>query len=210
MTTITAMAPRIALALLLAAALPATAVAAPSIHVRPAAVYPGEVVRVSGSAAGCPSGDQVTLLSRAFSPRHEFAGVPAVFASVRADGGFSKRTRIPARRHPGRYRVSGRCGGGNLGVTARLRVRAERSCRAVRVDQMLQPAADGKFGAFAIRTRRTGCVRARRLASRYVREPAARIGRWRCRARTVENQIQRVRCTLGSKRVSFRDVLPSG
>ncbi len=193
------MAGRVALALILAAVLPAGALAAPRIQVKPAAVYPGEVVRVSGNAAPCPSGDQVTLISRAFSPKREFAGVPAVFATVEADGGFAKRTRIPAGRKPGRYRVSGRCGGGNLDATARLRVRAERRCGNM---------ARGKLGAFAIRTRRTACARARRLASRYVRGKG--IGHWRCRARTVDNQVQRVRCKLGTRRVGFRNVLPSG
>jgi hypothetical protein len=86
----------------------------------------------------------------------------------------------------------------------------------VRVDRDLRPAAGGDFGAYPIRTRRTGCTRARRLASRYVREPAAdptaprRIGHWRCTSRTVDVQVVRVRCSLGNRRVTFRDHLPSG
>ena len=105
-------------------ALAAVAVAAsPSIHVTPASVHRGHVVRVHGSVAGgCAKGDTVTLISRAFSHRHDFAGLPAIYAVSRSDGSFSKRTRIPARRKPGRYHVRGRCGGGNLGVSARLRV----------------------------------------------------------------------------------------
>lgn len=99
------------------------AAATPSIHVTPASVHRGHVVRVHGSVAhGCAKGDTVTLISRAFSHRHDFAGLPAIYAVSRSDGSFSKRTRIPARRKPGRYRISGRCGGGNLGVSARLRV----------------------------------------------------------------------------------------
>ena len=190
--------------------------AAASLAVHPASLYTGEAVRVSGSAAGCPAGDQITLISPAFSRRHEFAGQPAIFAMVRSGGRFSARTRIPSGRRPGRYTVSGRCGGGNLGVTARLRVLAERKCDDVRVDRDLNPDSKGDFGAFPIRTRRTSCSRARRLASRYVREPATdptrprRIGHWRCTSRTAAAQVVRVRCTLGKRRVSFRDHLPSG
>jgi hypothetical protein len=94
----------------------------PSIHVRPHRVHAGDRVHVFGSAGGCPQGDRVTLLSRAFRHRHEFAGVPAVFATVRADGSYSVRPRIPARRAPRRYTISGRCGGGNLGVQNSVRV----------------------------------------------------------------------------------------
>jgi hypothetical protein len=101
----------------------AFASAAPTIHVSPNPVHRGTVVRVHGVVPGCPRGDAVTLLSKAFSHRHDFAGVPAVFAKVRAQSRYSVRTRIPAGRRPGRYAVTGRCGGGNLGVTAHLRVR---------------------------------------------------------------------------------------
>jgi hypothetical protein len=47
-----------------------------------------------------------------------------VFATTSAAGSFSKRVRIPAGRAPGSYTVTGRCGGGNLGITRRLRVLA--------------------------------------------------------------------------------------
>ena len=98
--------------------------ASSSIHVRPHRVEAGHRVHIGGSAHGCPRGDQVTLLSRAFSHRHEFAGVPAAFTHVRRGGEFGRRVRIPAHRAAGRYSVSARCGGGNLGVTAHLRVLA--------------------------------------------------------------------------------------
>ena len=97
--------------------------AAASIHVAPGTVDAGGRVSISGSARGCPEGDRVTLLSRAFSHRHDFAGVPAVFARVRRDGSFGHSVRIPAGTAPARYTITGRCGGGNLGVTAHLRVR---------------------------------------------------------------------------------------
>jgi hypothetical protein len=92
----------------------------PTIHVTPSRVRRGGVVRVHGGVFGCSG--SVTLLSEAFSRRREFAGVPAVFAPIRAHGAYSVRTRIPAARRSGVYKISGRCGGGNLGVQARLRV----------------------------------------------------------------------------------------
>jgi hypothetical protein len=98
------------------------AAGSPTINVDPHRVKQGEVVRIFGVVPGCARGDQVTLLSRAFSHRHEFAGVPAVFATVRRHHRYSHRTRIPAHRRVRRYAVRGRCGGGNLGVTAHLRV----------------------------------------------------------------------------------------
>jgi hypothetical protein len=113
----------LALAAALALALPPTALGAgASIQVSPHKVRAGNVVTVSGSAEGCPVGDYMTLLSQAFHRTHEFAGVPAVFTPVRADGSFDQMVRIPRRRAKGTYSISGRCGGGNLGVTAKLRV----------------------------------------------------------------------------------------
>lgn len=96
--------------------------AGPTIKVDPTSVQRGYVVRVFGTVPGCAIGDQVTLLSRAFSHRHEFAGVPAIFAEVGSGHKYSKRTRIPAGRRPARYAITGRCGGGSLGVTAHVRV----------------------------------------------------------------------------------------
>jgi hypothetical protein len=92
----------------------------PTLLVTPRRVRRGNFVRVHGGVFGCQG--PVTLTSEAFSRRNEFAGVPAVFAAVRAHGAYSVRTRIPAARSPGVYAIGGRCGGGNLGVQARLRV----------------------------------------------------------------------------------------
>ncbi len=89
----------------------------PSIHVSPARVRAGGRVRVSGLAGGCPQGDEVTLLSRAFPPGQEFAGVPAVSATVDGHDSYAVRVRIPANRAPGRYTIGARCGGGNFGVS---------------------------------------------------------------------------------------------
>ncbi|HEX4717764.1 MAG TPA: hypothetical protein VH300_04480 [Thermoleophilaceae bacterium] len=96
--------------------------AGPSIHVTPGTVHAAHRVQLSGNAGGCPTGDRVMLLSRAFSPRHEFAGVPAVFARVRSNAHYGHSVLIPATTHAGHYSISGRCGGGNFGVTAHLRV----------------------------------------------------------------------------------------
>jgi len=112
----------IALAVALLATATVVQAAGPTIQVDPHRVHRGYVVRVFGVVPGCPRGDRVTLLSRAFSHRHEFAGVPAIFATVGRRHHYSRRTTIPATRRPGRYAVRGRCGGGNLGVTAHLRV----------------------------------------------------------------------------------------
>jgi hypothetical protein len=112
------------LAVAAAGLLPAAAVASPALHVKPKKVHAGERVRVFGNAAGCSAGSKVTLISRAFPKRHEFAGVPAVFATVQPGGDFSKRVRIPRSKTPKRYTISARCGGGNLGITRKVRVLA--------------------------------------------------------------------------------------
>jgi len=112
----------LALVIVLVATTGVVLAAGPTINVEPKRVQRGEVVRVFGVVPGCAIGNRVTLLSRAFSHRHEFAGVPAIFAEVQRGHHYSRRTRIPARRRPGRYAITGRCGGGNLGVTAHLRV----------------------------------------------------------------------------------------
>jgi len=80
-------------------------------------------VTIRGNADGCPVGDTVSVLSRAFAPTHEFAGVPAVLARVRSGGVFRATTRIPRTRRHGSYVVTARCGGGNLGVARHLVVR---------------------------------------------------------------------------------------
>jgi hypothetical protein len=106
------------------AALLASVVAAtpPSLSLTPSTVRAGHAVRISGSADGCPVGDDVTILSHAFVHTHDFAGVPAVLAPVRRGGKFSATTTIPRSRRAGRYSVTARCGGGNLGVLKYLRV----------------------------------------------------------------------------------------
>jgi hypothetical protein len=95
----------------------------PSISVSPVSVKPGERVTVSGNVAGgCPAGDAVTLLSKAFVTTYRFAGVPAIYANVRSNSRFAVTTRIPRTRNSGRYPINARCDGGNLAATTVVRV----------------------------------------------------------------------------------------
>jgi len=97
--------------------------AVPSLTVTPSSVKRGNTVLLKGSADGCAVGNMVVILSRAFVHTHDFAGVPAVLARVKYGGSFRVTTRIPATKRPGRYGVTGRCGGGNLGFLKHLTVR---------------------------------------------------------------------------------------
>jgi len=93
------------------------------IHVSPTVAPRGAVVVFTGSVArGCARGDQVTLISPLF-PGHAFGGAGAVYTRVAAAGHFTKRFRIGASTVRKTYLISARCGGGNLGVDAKLRVR---------------------------------------------------------------------------------------
>jgi hypothetical protein len=95
----------------------------PKLNVSPSRIRAGGRVKVSGNVSGgCVRGDAVTLLSKAFTKTYSFAGVPAIYANVGRNGAFSVKTTIPASRKAGNYTITGRCGGGNLGVTAHLRV----------------------------------------------------------------------------------------
>jgi len=111
----------LAVALVIASALPASATGSrPRLSLHPRIVRAGHDVRVTGNADGCPRRDQVFILSRAFTGR-VFAGVGGAVARVRAAGFFSAVAHVRARAH-GTYRVTARCGGGNLGVAPRLKV----------------------------------------------------------------------------------------
>ena len=92
-----------------------------SLHVQPTVVAPGGRVRVLGNAGRCPRGDTVFALSRAFAGR-SFAGLGAITTRVRAHGSFSAAGHLRRNANRGRYIVSARCGGGNLGLTTHLRV----------------------------------------------------------------------------------------
>jgi hypothetical protein len=94
----------------------------PLLAASPNPVHAGAHVRLHGRIPGCLARDQITLISRAFSHKHDFAGEPAVFATIHEDGSFNVRTRIPRTRRPRRYSLGGRCGGGNIGFVRHLRV----------------------------------------------------------------------------------------
>jgi hypothetical protein len=115
---------RVGLTALLTAIALAGSASAASVYllVTPSTVHRGKTVYIRGNAGDCPQGDGVTIISRAFPRIHEFAGVPAVYAKVGAGGGFHATTRIPLTRRVGKYVVTARCGGGNLGVATPLRV----------------------------------------------------------------------------------------
>jgi hypothetical protein len=102
-------------ALVLAAS---TGAATRFLHVSPTSVARGGTVTVSGK--GCRAGDTVYLIST------PFVGNAFVQHSVatraRANGTFSRVVRIRRYVRIGRYLITARCGGGNLGVAARLRV----------------------------------------------------------------------------------------
>jgi hypothetical protein len=97
--------------------------AAPSLTLTPSSVTRGYSVVIKGSAGGCTVGNTVTIISKAFVHTHDFAGLPAVLAKVKANGRFRVTTQIPAGKKPGRYKVTARCGGGNFGIVRYLTVR---------------------------------------------------------------------------------------
>ncbi len=102
-----------------------------AIHVSPRSVAAGDTVTLSGSigpdSAGSDCAGGVALLSKAFVHTYDFADVPAVIAAVKPDGAFTATTTIPRAKPAGTYTITGRCGGGNLGASATLVVRAAAS-----------------------------------------------------------------------------------
>jgi hypothetical protein len=91
----------------------------PSLRVSPARVVAGDTVRVTGH---CQPKTNGYVLSNAFlrDATHEFANVSAVPITTDAAGDFAAQAQIPANRRSGAYPVGGRCGGGNLGISATL------------------------------------------------------------------------------------------
>jgi hypothetical protein len=142
--------------------------AGPTIEVSPKTVHAGQSVRAHGLVPGCPSGNEVTLISSAFSHAHDFAGLPAVFARVGAHGGYSVSTRIPAARQPGTYQVAGRCGGGNIGVVASLRVLRPVAATSSCGDVVVHFGHGASGGAHDIRATNVGCATTRAVSRRCV------------------------------------------
>jgi hypothetical protein len=89
-----------------------------SLHVSPTTVARGGVVTVSGK--GCLAGDTVYLISPPFLGNAFVQH--SVATRARANGTFSRRVRIRLSARRGRYLITARCGGGNLGIAAHLRV----------------------------------------------------------------------------------------
>jgi hypothetical protein len=92
----------------------------PSIHVQPGTVSAGGRVHVYGNAGACSAGSRLTAISTAF-PGHAF-GKGTLSGRVRSNGAFSFTGHLRGGVHAGSYSVAARCGGGNLGVSARVRV----------------------------------------------------------------------------------------
>ena len=100
------------------AATPALA-AGGALTATPASVSRGSTVTFTG--AGCLRGDSVILISKLF-PGHAY-GEGAITTKARANGRFTRRFVVRMTTAPGRYGITARCGGGNLGVVAHVRVR---------------------------------------------------------------------------------------
>jgi hypothetical protein len=107
----------------------ASVINAASISVSPTSVPVGGTVTLSGDVLdstgqpGCQVPGTVTLLSGAFAGQGSFMNQD-VETSVGSDGNFSVQATILPGVAPGSYTVTGRCGGGNLGVQATLVVTA--------------------------------------------------------------------------------------
>jgi len=97
-----------------------------TINVAPGAVAAASPFMVSGDVLaggqpGCEVPGEVSLISPAFIGLAG-DGSEAVLIPVDATGRFSGVITLPATVPPGQYQITGRCGGGNLGVTATITV----------------------------------------------------------------------------------------
>lgn len=103
-----------------AALVAASAVAAAqgTLIASPSTVQRGATVTFSGGT--CTAGSKAILLSKLF-PGHAY-GVGAINAKTGANGRFSRTYVVPTSKAPGTYTITARCGGGTLGIVARVRV----------------------------------------------------------------------------------------
>jgi len=95
-----------------------------TISVAPASVGPGQTVVISGSIpttgeGSCPAGDPAILTSTAALFPPDGIGPQAARAS---SGAFRTAYPVPKTALAGTYQIGVRCGGGNVGVHATLRV----------------------------------------------------------------------------------------
>jgi hypothetical protein len=119
--------PAIVVVALAVLALGAASAVAATIDVSPATVDTGGQVTVSGDVLangtpGCTVPGDVTLISPAFAGLGEFASIGATTATADASGNFTTTVTLSPDVVPGTYTVTGRCGGGDLGVSASLTV----------------------------------------------------------------------------------------
>ncbi len=118
----------VALGLLIELVTLVTASAA-SIDITPATVPVGGTVTVRGDVLGpngqpgCQVPGTVTLISGAFAGQGSFMNQD-VETTAGADSKYSVQAKILPGVIPGTYTITGRCGGGNLGVQATLVVTA--------------------------------------------------------------------------------------
>jgi hypothetical protein len=150
--------------------------APPTLQVSPRSVTAGDTVTVSGSLVPAPADSacatSVLLLSNAFVHTDDFAGVPAITTAVKPGGSFTVTTRIPSSKAPGTYPISGRCGGGNLGVSATLVVRAAPTATTTPTPPVTHPQAPAPSPAVA----GSASPPAADLASRWVIPGLAAVG----------------------------------
>ena len=92
--------------------------AKPTLRAAPRVVHRGGTVRFTGGP--CIAGDTVILLSKLF-PGHAY-GIGDITTKAAANGTFSRTFTVSSTTAAGSYAVTARCGGGNLGVVARVRV----------------------------------------------------------------------------------------
>lgn len=96
------------------------AAATASLHVSPGSVPAGGSVHVTGNCGEPSTGGFAISSAFLHDASHDFAGVGAVSFTTDATGAFSADAQIPAVKSPGTYTITGRCGGGNIGVSATL------------------------------------------------------------------------------------------
>jgi hypothetical protein len=95
-----------------------------SISVSPSSVTAAGVVHISGSVSnqGCPQSDPATVVGdAALFPPDGFGPN----ANRDSQGAFDLAYTVPASTPAATYEIGLRCGGGNVGVTATLRVTAD-------------------------------------------------------------------------------------
>ncbi len=120
-----------------------------SLTLDPSTIAVGGRLIVTGT---CEPNSSGFVLSQAFLGQTEFAGVPAVAFSTDSKGAFGVTFLITPAVKPGTYRVSARCGGGNLGLTRMLKVVSDGTLAATGSSDrpLLLPAAGLLVGGAAL------------------------------------------------------------